>query len=49
MVLAYDITNQQSFDALKDWVKEIWENGDENVIRFLVGNRADLEEERQVP
>jgi GTPase SAR1 family protein len=38
----YDITSQDSFEAAKDWKKEIEQNADRDVLVYLVGNRADL-------
>ena len=33
---------------MNDWVKEIKDNTDLDVIIYLVGNRADLEDQREV-
>ena len=37
-----------SFENARDWKKEIENNADRDVIVYLVGNRADLEDEREV-
>jgi GTPase SAR1 family protein len=46
--LTFDITNYQSFKDILDWQQEIENNADEGIIKYLVGNFADLEDERQV-
>ena len=42
VVLVYDITNKLSFTNLKDvWLPEIKNNGEENIILGVVGNKND--------
>ena len=48
ILLAYDVVNSETFDDLEEWVKEIDDNADPNVMIYLVGNRIDLTEEREV-
>lgn len=43
VVIVFDITNRKSFEDVKVWQQEIENNADENVIKYLVGNFADLE------
>ena len=47
-LLVYDITNKQSFQHCENWLHELKENGDKDVTIMLVGNKCDLEKERQV-
>ena len=47
-LLVYDITNKESFKHIETWYNEIKENGDKDVTIILVGNKSDLENERQV-
>ena len=47
-LLVYDITNKESFLHCKNWLEELKENGDKDVIVILVGNKCDLEKDRQV-
>ena len=38
-----------SFDSIEyKWRKELLENGDENIVLLLVGNKSDLEDRREV-
>ena len=47
-LLVYDITNKESFLHCQNWLHEIKENGDKDVIIILVGNKCDLEKNREV-
>ena len=47
-IVAYDITDRDSFTGAKSWVKELQRRGDPNVIIALAGNKADLESRRKV-
>jgi len=48
-IVAYDITDPDSFSGAKSWVKELQRRGDPNVVIALAGNKADLENRRKVP
>lgn len=46
--MVYDITDRTSFDNVKVWLAEIEKYVDERTVKFIVGNKNDLEEKRQV-
>lgn len=46
--LTYDITRVETFRNIKDWLGEIRQHATEDVLIYLIGNRADLEDKRQV-
>eukprot|EP00761_Pharyngomonas_kirbyi_P002944 gb/GECH01002948.1/.p1 GENE.gb/GECH01002948.1/~~gb/GECH01002948.1/.p1 ORF type:complete len:203 (+),score=36.67 gb/GECH01002948.1/:1-609(+) len=48
VVVIYDITNKESFENIQHWLGEIDQYADANITKFLVGNKCDLEELRQV-
>jgi len=51
-VLVYDITQEDSLDAVKDWVRELQQsqhNVRNDIIIAIAGNKVDLEEKRKVP
>lgn len=50
VILVYDVTRRDTFDNISEWLKEvdIFTTKD-NVIKVLVGNKIDLETQRQVP
>lgn len=48
VVLVYDITNKESFFALKDWVSAVKGKVSEEVSYLIVGNKSDLWAQRTV-
>jgi Ras-related protein Rab-2A len=48
-LLVYDITRRQSFQNCVNWLEEIQEHGYNKMLIILVGNKCDLENQRQVP
>ncbi|VDN53693.1 unnamed protein product [Dracunculus medinensis] len=48
IMLVYDITNEKSFDNIKNWVRNIEEHASSDVDRMIIGNKCDAEEKRQV-
>lgn len=48
ILLVYDITQKSSFEKVPIWLHEVDRFACENVHKFLVGNKSDLEEQRQV-
>jgi len=47
-ILMYDVTNEESFTAVQDWVTQIKTYSWDNAQVVLVGNKCDLEDERVV-
>ncbi|KAH3675826.1 hypothetical protein WICMUC_002472 [Wickerhamomyces mucosus] len=47
-VVVYDITQESSLERAKIWIKELQRQASQDIVIALVGNKADLEEERQV-
>ncbi|XP_061604056.1 RAB3D, member RAS oncogene family, b isoform X1 [Phyllopteryx taeniolatus] len=48
-LLMYDITNQESFNAVQDWATQIKTYSWDNAQVILIGNKCDLEDDRLVP
>ena len=42
MQVVYDVTDQESFTNVKQWLNEIDRYANENVNKLLVGNKSDL-------
>ena len=47
-VLVYAIDNKESFNHVENWLNDLKSQANPDVRIFLVGNKADLEEERKV-
>ena len=48
IILIYDITNVQTFENVKNWITQIKDEANPNVIIYLAGNKIDLPEELRV-
>ncbi|XP_077999839.1 ras-related protein Rab-21-like [Glandiceps talaboti] len=48
-VLVYDITDEDSFQKVKNWVKELKKMLGNDICLCIAGNKIDLEKERHVP
>lgn len=47
-ILVYSIDNKNSFDNLDTWLNEIKNEGSPDINIFLIGNKVDLENQREV-
>ena len=41
IILTYDVTDETSFKNIKNWIKQIEQNAQNNVCKVLVGNKCD--------
>ena len=48
MQVVYDVTDQDSFNNVKQWLNEIDRYANENVNKLLVGNKCDLTSKKVV-
>ncbi|VAH56445.1 unnamed protein product [Triticum turgidum subsp. durum] len=48
IIIVYDVTDQDSFNNVKQWLNEIDRYASENVNKLLVGNKSDLTDKRVV-
>ena len=48
ILLLYDITNKFSFQSVNKWMESIKEAAGEKISVILIGNKCDLEKEREV-
>ena len=46
--LTYDITREETFSNILEWLKEVKNHANSDILLYLIGNRSDLEEEREV-
>lgn len=47
-ILVYDITNEESFNAVQDWITQIHHYSTDNSQIILVGNKCDMKDERVI-
>ena len=47
-LLVYDITRRDTYDHLVKWLGEVKENASKDITIILIGNKNDLESQRQV-
>jgi small GTP-binding protein len=47
-LLVFDITNQETFNKLFRYHKLLLSRANENIIIYFVGNKSDLEEQREI-
>ena len=47
-MIVYDITDKESFNAVKQWSEEVKKYAQSDVKTILVGNKSDLEDRRAV-
>ena len=46
IILVYDITDRQTFNNIQFWLEEVKKHAGANVVKFIVGNKCDLESQR---
>lgn len=49
ILLLYDVTNEESYENIRNWMANIQENAAETVNKVLVGNKCDLAAKRKIP
>lgn len=42
--MVYDVTSQESFDHVSDWLTEVNRYANEGTCKLLVGNKSDMED-----
>ena len=47
-LIVYDITRKETFDSVDRWISELLNSGDKNMTMLLIGNKCDLDNQRQV-
>ena len=48
MMICFDLTKPRTFDSVRRWIVAVNQNCEANVATLLIGNKADLTEERAV-
>ncbi|XP_037623850.1 ras-related protein Rab-19 [Sebastes umbrosus] len=47
-IVAYDITRRTTFESVTHWIREVEQFGAASVVLILIGNKSDLQAQRQV-
>ena len=47
-LVVFDITRKETFDSVDRWINDLVSSGDKNLTILLIGNKCDLENQRQV-
>ena len=48
IAIVFDLTKLETFEHVKRWIEDINKYAKENVLKFLIGNKSDLEQKRQI-
>ena len=48
IIILYDITQKSSFEHIRNWITEIDKFGKQGVLKVIVGNKLDLENNRKI-
>ena len=46
--IVYDITRKDTFESVDKWVNDLTATSDKNITIIVIGNKSDLEDQRQV-
>ena len=47
-IVVFDLTDKKSFDDVKEWMSDLKNNGEEDTVIIILGNKSDLSAERLV-
>ena len=47
--IVFDLTKKSTFNELKNWINELKTHGDEDTVIIILGNKSDLNTEREIP
>jgi len=48
ILLVYDVTDEQSFQNIRNWIRNIEQHAADNVDKILIGNKCDMENAKLV-
>jgi small GTP-binding protein len=48
VLIAFDVTNEQSFENVKNWINSINENADKDIVKMLIATKIDMEDDRKI-
>ena len=48
IIIVYDVTDKKSFAQIEDWMTEVENHADNDVVQLIIGNKIDLTDKREV-
>ncbi len=48
ILLVYDVTDERSFNNIRNWIRNIEQHASEGVNKILVGNKCDMLEKKVI-
>mmetsp|Transcript_15475 Transcript_15475/g.30564 ORF Transcript_15475/g.30564 Transcript_15475/m.30564 type:complete len:214 (-) Transcript_15475:126-767(-) len=48
ILLVYDVTDEQSFNNIRNWIRQIQQHAADNVNKILIGNKCDMLEKKVI-
>lgn len=48
-IIVFDLTNQKSFEKIRDWINELKTFSNEDTEIIILGNKSDLVDKREIP
>ena len=48
IIMVYDVTNEESYEHVRDWLAEVNRYSSEGTCKLLIGNKSDVEEKRKI-
>lgn len=47
--IVFDLTSQESFDNIKNWIRQVKNHAHADVYKMLLGNKCDVEVDKKIP
>lgn len=48
ILLTYDVTDERSFNNIRNWIRNIEQHASEGVNKILIGNKCDMLEKKVI-
>eukprot|EP00033_Pygsuia_biforma_P000320 GCRY01000390.1.p1 GENE.GCRY01000390.1~~GCRY01000390.1.p1 ORF type:complete len:205 (+),score=17.09 GCRY01000390.1:251-865(+) len=48
ILLVYDVTDEKSFNNIRNWIRNIEQHATDNVNKILIGNKCDMEDKKVI-
>jgi len=48
IIMVYDVTNLETIEHVEEWLNEVNRHASESTLKLLVGNKADLQDDKKV-